>query len=206
MANWYERHVLPKLIDTACAQPPMTKLRDTYVSQAQGDVLEMGIGSGLNLMHYNTDNVRSITGVDPLASITEKAAARAEDLDVPVEVLGISGESLDADNAAYDTIVCTWTLCSIPNPYRAVDEMRRVLKPGGQLIFVEHGRADDRGVQRWQRRIEPVWKKIGGGCHLTRRADDLLRDGGFLLNQFASGYEPGPKFAAFMMHGIATPR
>ncbi len=206
MANWYERHVLPKLIDAACAQPPMTKLRETYVSQAHGHVLEMGIGSGLNLPHYDTSRVKSVTGVDPAASITAKAAERAEALDVPVEVLGISGESLDADNAAYDTIVCTWTMCSIPNPYRAVDEMRRVLKPGGQLIFVEHGRADDNSVMRWQRRIEPLWKKIGGGCHLTRRADDLLRDGGFRLDHFASGYEQGPKFAAFMMHGLASPR
>ena len=206
MANWYERHVLPKLIDTACSQPPMTRLRETYVSQAAGEVLELGIGSGLNLTHYNTDLVSSITGVDPAASITEKAAERAERLQLPVEVLGISGEALDADDNAFDTIVCTWTLCSIPNPYRAVDEMRRVLKPGGKVIFVEHGKSDDAGVFRWQRRLEPLWKKIGGGCHLTRRADDLLRDGGFALDQFSSGYEQGPKFAAFMMHGIASAR
>ncbi|MEM7097236.1 MAG: class I SAM-dependent methyltransferase [Pseudomonadota bacterium] len=206
MANWYEQHVLPRLIDAACSQPPMTRLRETYVSEAKGDVLELGIGSGLNLVHYDEDKVRSVTGVDPAASITAKAQMRAEKISVPVEVLGISGEALDADNAAYDTVVCTWTLCSIPNPYRAVDEMRRVLKPGGKVIFVEHGKSDDPGIAKWQRRIEPLWKKIGGGCHLTRRVDDLLRDGGFRLDHFKSGYEDGPKVAAFMMHGVASPR
>ena len=204
--GWYDRIVLPRLIDAACSQPPMTRLRDEYVSQAAGRVLEMGIGSGLNLQHYDANKVDAIVGVDPAAELTVKAQERAEQLDVPVEVLVLSGEDLDIDNSSFDTIVCTWTLCSIPNPYRAVEEMRRVLKPGGQLIFVEHGRSDEAAVHKWQRRIEPLWKKIGGGCHLTRRADDLLEDGGFKLNQFASGYEKGPKVAAFMMHGIAQAR
>ena len=201
----YEKYVLPKLIDTACSQPPMTRLRERYVSQAQGEVLELGIGSGLNLQHY-TSATKSITGVDPAAELTEKAQQRADGMDTPVEVIGVSGEDLPADDNAYDTIVCTWTLCSIPNPYRAVAEMRRVLKPSGQLIFVEHGRSDDAGIVKWQRRVEPIWKKIGGGCHLTRRADDLLVDGGFKLDHFESGYEEGPKVAAFMMHGIACIR
>ena len=202
MPNLYEKYVLPKLIDAACGQPPMTALRSRYVSQARGDVLEIGIGSGLNLAHYG-DEVRSVTGVDPAAELTDKARERAERLEVPVEVLGISGESLDLDSNSFDTVVCTWTLCSIPNPYRAVDQMRRVLKPGGQLIFVEHGRSDDAGIAKWQRRVEPLWKIIGGGCHLTRRADELLRDGGFVVTSQESGYEKGPKIAAFMVHGLA---
>ena len=148
MPNPYEKYILPRLIDAACSQPPMTELRSRYVSQARGKVLEIGIGSGLNLKHYG-DAVESITGVDPAAELTEKARRRAEEITAPVEVLGISGESLDLDNNAFDTIVCTWTLCSIPNPYRAVDEMRRVLKPGGQLIFVEHGRSDDEGIAKF---------------------------------------------------------
>lgn len=202
MPNLYEKYVLPKLIDAACSQPPMTELRSRYVSQAQGNVLEIGIGSGLNLKHYS-DQVTSITGVDPAAELTIKARERAERIDAPVEVLGISGESLDLDNNQFDSVVCTWTLCSIPNPYRAVDEMRRVLKPGGKLIFVEHGRSDEAHIAKWQRRIEPMWKKIGGGCHLTRRADELLVDGGFILTSQESGYAPGPKVAAFMVHGLA---
>lgn len=205
MANPYERYVLPKLIDAACSQPPMTELRSEYVAQATGNVLEMGIGSGLNLRHY-AEGVTSITGVDPAAELTDKAKERADRITPPVEVLGVSGEAIPCDNNAFDTIVCTWTLCSIPNPYRAVDEMRRVLKPNGKLIFVEHGKSDESHIAKWQRRIEPLWKIIGGGCHLTRRADQLLVDGGFKLDSFDSGYKPGPKVAAFMMHGVASVR
>jgi len=205
MANLYDRYVLPLLIDKACAQPAMTELRGRYVSQATGRVLEIGIGSGLNLRHY-TDRVTSVTGVDPSAELTVKAKKRAEGLHMTVDMLGVSGEALPTESNAFDTVVCTWTLCSIPNPYRAVDEMRRVLKPGGKLIFVEHGRSDEAGVAKWQARIEPLWKKIGGGCHLTRRADQLLKDGGFKLDGFETNYVPGPKVAAFMLHGIARPR
>ncbi|MEM1232106.1 MAG: class I SAM-dependent methyltransferase, partial [Pseudomonadota bacterium] len=145
-----------------------------------------------------------VTGIDPAAELTVKAAERARAVAVPVEVMGISGESLPCESASFDTVVCTWTLCSIPDPAAAVAEMRRALKPGGQLIFVEHGRSEEAGVARWQRRIEPLWKRIAGGCHLTRRADDLLTAGGFALASFESGYEQGPKIAAFTMHGIAT--
>ena len=203
MPNLYDKYILPRLIDAACSQPPMSKLRSRYVSQATGEVLEIGIGSGLNLSHYG-DAVTSITGVDPAAELTAKAHERASALSVPVQVLGISGESLDLDNNSFDSVVCTWTLCSIPNPYRAVAEMHRVLKPGGKLIFVEHGRSDEPQVVKWQRRIEPLWKKIGGGCHLTRRADELLVDAGFKLSEQESGYVEGPKFAAFMIHGLAA--
>ena len=202
MTNLYDKYILPKLIDKACSQPPMTDLRRRYVGQARGDVLEIGIGSGLNLPHYS-DDVRSIVGVDPAAELTVTARRRAQQISAPVEVLGISGESLDLDNASFDTIVCTWTLCSIPNPYRAVEEMRRVLKSGGELIFVEHGRSDEAHIAKWQRRIEPLWKIIGGGCHLTRRVDELLRDSGFLIHRQESGYVEGPKVAAFMIHGVA---
>lgn len=204
MTSLYDRYILPRLIDVACSQPPMTALRQRYVQQAYGDVLEIGIGSGLNLPHYS-EQVHSVTGVDPAAELTSRARQRAAYLSVPVEVLGLSGEALPLADNSVDSIVCTWTLCSIPNPYRAVDEMRRVLKPGGHMIFVEHGRADEQHIARWQRRIEPLWKKIGGGCHLTRRADTLLSDAGFRIIEQESGYQPGPKVAAFMIHGLATP-
>ena len=205
MPSLYERYVLPKLIDSACGQKPMTELRARYVPRAHGEVLEIGIGSGLNLPHYS-DAVTSITGVDPSAELNEKARERADRLETPVNVLGISGEDLPVGNNHFDTVVCTWTLCSIPNPYRAVEEMRRVLKPGGELIFVEHGKSDEPHIQKWQARIEPLWKKIGGGCHLTRRADDLLEAAGFEVREKESGYVPGPKVAAFMMHGVAICR
>lgn len=205
MANWYERNILPKLIDKACGQPPMTELRGRYVPRARGDVLEIGIGSGLNLPHYS-DEVTSITGVDPSAELNELARERALALNKPVNVIGVSGESLPAADNSFDCIVCTWTLCSIPNPYRAIAEMRRVLKLGGELYFVEHGRSDDAGIARWQARVEPLWKIIGGGCHLTRRADDMLADAGFSIIEKTVGYVPGPKIAAFMIHGVAKLR
>lgn len=203
MANLYERFVLPRLIDSACSQPPMTRLRSRYVGQARGKVLEIGIGSGLNLPHYG-NAVTSVTGVDPAEALTEKAMTRARTIAAPVDVIGVSGEAIPSASESFDTVVCTWTLCSIPSPEAAVSEMHRVLKPDGKLIFVEHGRADDDRIYRWQRRMEPLWKIIGGGCHLTRRADDLLAQGGFAIETFESGYQPGPKIAAFMMHGVAT--
>jgi ubiquinone/menaquinone biosynthesis C-methylase UbiE len=200
--GWYSRYVLPKLIDVACGQKPMRKLRSRYVPRARGDVLEIGIGSGHNLPHYGAD-VTSITGLDPAAEITALARDRAAALSVPVRMLQVSGEDIPADDARFDSVVCTWTLCSIPNVYAALREMRRVLKPGGQLYFIEHGRAPEARVVRWQRWIEPLWKPIGGGCHLTRQADELIRDAGFRIAELDCGYQPGPKFAAFMTHGVA---
>ena len=145
MANLYEKYILPRLIDTACSQPPMTKLRSQYVSQAVGKVLEIGIGSGLNLAHYS-DAVESVIGVDPAEELTAKAQLRADSIDIPVDVIGVSGESIPVPSESFDTIVCTWTLCSIPDPEPAVAEMFRALKPGGKLIFVEHGRSIDANV------------------------------------------------------------
>lgn len=198
----YAKHVLPRMIDVLCGQPPMAELRRRYVPQATGDVLEIGIGSGHNLAHYSP-RVTSVTGLDPAAELTLMAQERARGLHTDVKLLQVSGEEIPADDARYDSLVCTWTLCSIPNVYAAVREMRRVLKPGGRLYFVEHGRSPDQSVARWQRRVEPVWKKIGGGCHLTRRADELLQDAGFKLAELDTGYLPGPRFAAFMIHGVA---
>lgn len=200
--GWYEKHVLPRLIDSACSQKPMRRLRQRYVPQAHGDVLEIGIGSGLNLRHYGPE-VTSLTGLDPAAELTERARRRADELGRPVQMLGVSGEQIPADDRRFDTLVCTWTLCSIPNVYAALREMHRVLKPGGRLLFIEHGRAPEPSVYGWQQRLEPLWKKIGGGCHLTRKADLLIQDAGFRLRELDAGYEPGPKFAAYMTHGIA---
>ncbi|MBX3707844.1 MAG: class I SAM-dependent methyltransferase [Pseudomonadales bacterium] len=200
--NWYNRKLLPRLIDRACSQKPMTALRARYVTRAAGTVLEIGIGSGLNLAHYGP-GATSITGLDPAAELTDIAERRARDIAQPVSLLRVSGEEIPAADAQFDSLVCTWTLCSIPNPYAALREMYRVLKPGGLLYFVEHGRAPDPGVVKWQRRIEPLWKKIGGGCHLTRAADELIAGAGFAIIERAAGYEPGPRWATYMTHGVA---
>lgn len=200
--GWYQTYVLPKLIDKACSQPPMQALRGRYVPRAAGEVLEIGIGSGLNLQHYSP-SVTRITGLDPAAELTSVAERRASRIEAPVSLIRVSGEEIPAQDDRFDSVVCTWTLCSIPNVYAALREMYRVLKPGGELLFIEHGHAPDAGVQRWQHRLEPLWKKIGGGCHLTRKADELIQDAGFRLAELDSGYQPGPRWAAFMTHGVA---
>jgi len=200
----YRRYILPKLINSACAMPPMMALRQRYVPAAKGDVLEIGIGSGLNLKFYG-DAVTSLTGLDPAGELTDIARERATKLGKKVDLLSVSGERIPCDAGRFDTIVCTWTLCSIPNARQALDEMRRVVKPGGRLIFIEHGRSPDRGVARVQDVLEPVWKIIGGGCHLTRAPIDLMSAAGFKLEHGEQGYQDGPRFAAYMYHGVAAP-
>ena len=201
--GWYDRTVLPKLIEAGCSQKLLMRLRAQYVPQAQGHVLEIGLGTGLNLEYYDKDQVQ-LTGLDPAAELTGLAAERAQALDLPIAMLGVSSESIPAEDATFDNLVCTWTLCSIPNVAGALQEMHRVVKPGGKLFFVEHGAAPDAGVAKWQRRVEPVWKRFTGGCHLTRKADELIQDAGFRLESLDSAYLPGPKIASFMTHGIAA--
>lgn len=201
--GWYDTHVLPRLIEGGCSQPGLMKLRAKYVPQAEGKVLEIGIGTGLNLEYYNSAKVE-LTGLDPAAELTGRASDRAEELALPIDMLGVSGESIPSEDQTFDALVCTWTLCSIPNVTGALAEMHRVVKPGGKLYFIEHGAAPDLSVARWQRRIEPFWKHIAGGCHLTRAADELIGDAGFQITESTSGYLPGPRFAAFMTHGIAV--
>lgn len=200
--GFYQRLILPRLIDAACGQKPMRELRGRYVPRATGDVLEIGIGSGHNLPHY-TAAVTTVTGLDPAVELTDKARQRAHGLTAPVELLNVSGEHIPADDGRFDCIVCTWTLCTIPNVYAALREMLRVVRPGGHLYFIEHGLAKEPGVVKWQRRLEPLWKPIGGGCHLTRQADQLIQDAGFRLLELDAGYQPGPRFAAYMTHGVA---
>lgn len=197
----YAKYVLPRLIDLACGQKPMAKLRKQYVPRAKGRVLEIGIGSGHNLAHYQ--GVQAIVGLDPAPELTRMAQRRAAKAGVDVQILQASGEQIPAQDGEFDAIVCTWTLCSIPNVSQALEEMRRVLKLGGRFHFIEHGLSPDLKVVRWQRAIEPVWKHIGGGCHLTRQPDALLRKAGFELLETDAGYQPGPKWAAYMTHGVA---
>ncbi len=201
--GWYANNVLPKLIEAGCSQPLLMKLRAQYVPQARGRVLEIGIGTGLNLAYYDKNAVQ-LTGLDPSAELTGRAQQRAEELQLPVDMLGVSGESIPAEDKTFDALVCTWTLCSIPNVTKALQEMQRVVKPGGKLFFIEHGASPDAKIARWQARIEPVWKRIAGGCHLTRAADQLIAEAGFNIVEKKSEYLPGPRIATFMTHGVAV--
>jgi ubiquinone/menaquinone biosynthesis C-methylase UbiE len=164
-------------------------------------VLEIGIGSGLNLPIYGSA-VDQVYGIDPSPELLDRASKQM--IRVPVLLVRTSAEQLPFGPAAFDTLVMTWTLCSIPNPSAALAEMRRVLKPGGRLLFVEHGLSHEPGVIRWQHRLTPCWKRIGGGCHLDRKMDDLIRAAGFRVDVLETGYMKGPKPWTFLYQGAAT--
>lgn len=204
----YSRHVLPKLINAACAQEPMREVRQQMVPQARGRVLEIGFGTGLNLPHYGTGDASptSILALEPATDVASLAAPRLAETSLDVRMLHASAEQIPADDATFDAVLSTWTLCSVANVYRALDELRRVLKPGGKLVFAEHGASPEAKWLAWQRRLEPAWKLIGGGCHLSRQPDRLIAAAGFKIDQLETGYLPGPKFATFTYRGVAKRR
>lgn len=197
----YEKYVLPKLLNMAMKSPDMTRMRSQLVPLASGRVLELGIGSGLNLPFYGGDV--HVTGVDPSLELQAYAREVAAGAGVDVEFVADTAESLPFESNSFDSAVITWTLCTIPDPDAALAEVRRVLKPGGRLIFAEHGRSPDAAVQRWQNRINPVWKVIGGGCNLNRTPDQALLAGGFNFDQIEEGYIAGPRWATYNYRGVA---
>ena len=200
--GFYARHILPHLIDLAMRNKETTRLRAAWIPHARGDVLEVGIGSGLNLPFYSQE-VQHVYGVDPSLELQRMARKRAAGR-VDVEFVPQSAEErLPLPHASIDTIVITWTLCSIPNPVSALQQMRRVLKPGGQLLFVEHGRSCDPGVVAWQDRLTPLWKRIAGGCHLNRKVDDLITAAGFQITELKTFYLPGPHLMTYTYQGLA---
>lgn len=203
--GFYDRHILPHVINLACGAKPIRYQRRKVVPQATGRVLEIGIGSGLNLPFYDPAKVERLWGLEPADEIRRMAARAAHGVPFPVELIGAPGEAIPLDDASVDTVVTTYTLCTIPDAVRALREMRRVLKPGGRLLFSEHGRAPDTAVRRWQTRLTPLWQRIGGGCRLDRDIPDLLRQGGFALPWLETMYVPGPRPMTFTYWGAATP-
>ncbi|GAF52542.1 class I SAM-dependent methyltransferase [Psychrobacter sp. JCM 18900] len=201
--NPYERYVLPKMIDVACSTGNVMKARSKIVPQALGKVLEIGIGSGLNLQFYDANKVSSIIGVDPAAQMQSLARERAAGIGIPVEVIAVDVQGIHADTDQFDTIVMTFTLCSIDDPVAALREMARVLKPNGRLLFCEHGLAPDSSVERWQHRLTPFWKPIAGGCHLDRDIPALIREGGFAIDELSEAYLPGPRPMSYVYSGVA---
>jgi ubiquinone/menaquinone biosynthesis C-methylase UbiE len=202
----YARYLLPRLTDLTMSRKLLLPYRQRVISGAAGRVLEIGIGSGLNLPLYG-DAVEEVIGVDVspgLLAIAERAAQRRGQR---VRLLDGSAEHLPSNVAAgsVDTVVVTWALCSIPDATAALVEAHRVLRPSGTLRFVEHGRSPDTSVARWQDRLTPLWRRCSGGCHLNRETDDLLRSAGFRLTHLATGYAPGPRPMTFMYEGEAEP-
>ncbi|WP_278955788.1 class I SAM-dependent methyltransferase [Aquipseudomonas alcaligenes] len=201
--KFYDEKILPHLIDFACGMGQVMKTRAQVVPKASGRVLEIGIGTGLNLGFYDADRVSTIVGVDPAAQMQSLARQRAAAIDIPVEMIALELGQIQAADASFDSIVCTFTLCTIPDPLAALQEMRRVLKPGGQFLFGEHGRAPDLKVRVWQDRLTPLWRPLAGGCHLNRDIPALLKAGGFRLREVHSRYLQGPRPLTWVWHGWA---
>ena len=202
--SFYEDKILPHVIHLACGAKPILKQREKVVPQAEGRILEIGMGTGINLAYYNPEKVEKLWGLEPSAGMRAKARPRIEAAPFDVEWLDLPGEEIPLDDNAADTIVLTYTLCTIADWLSAVRQMRRVLKPGGKLLFSEHGKAPDAAVEKWQNRINPVWKKIAGGCNLNRDIPKLLREGGFTTKEVNTMYLPAtPRFAGFTYWGYA---
>lgn len=202
--NLYDRYLMPLLIDACCGLPAIAEQRAQLLPLAQGKVLEIGIGTGRNLSFYDRSRVRSLHGLDPAAQMHRKARRRARTAGLDVELLPLSAERIPAPDASFDTVVCTFTLCTIPDSLAALAQMRRVLKPTGQLLVCEHGRAPEPRLARWQDRLTPWWKPLAGGCHLNRDVAAMLRDGGFRATELVTAYLPGPRALTYVTRGVAV--
>jgi ubiquinone/menaquinone biosynthesis C-methylase UbiE len=201
----YARYLLPRLTHLAMSHEQLRPYRERVIASATGRVLEIGIGSGLNLPLYG-GAVEEVVGIDispELLAMAERAVATSRPANI--RLLEGTAERLPLDDRSVDTVVVTWALCSIPDPIAAISEARRVLRPGGSLRFVEHGRSPDTGVAKWQDRLTPLWSRCSGGCQLNRKTDDLVRSTGFRLTALATGYARGPRPMAFMYEGQAEP-
>lgn len=204
LARWYDRVVLPKVVAAGCGTDDVARLRREVVPLASGAVFELGCGGGYNQALYDHGRVTSLSGIDPNPALLAAARDRARASGLTADLREGVGESIPFGDGAFDTVVCTYTLCSVVSPARVLAEMRRVLKPGGRLLFLEHGRAPDPGPAKWQRRIEPVWKHIAGNCHLTRDVGHTIRRAGFDVEPIGRGYfEKAPRWAGWMEWGSA---
>ena len=201
----YSKYVLPRLINCGCGTKPICKQREKVVPMAAGTVLEIGIGTGHNLPYYDTSKVDRLIGLDPCEDSWKLAAERARELDVPVEFVGLPGEQIPLDDDSVDTVLVTYALCTIPDPIAALEGMRRVLKPKGQLIFCEHGAAPDEPVRKWQNRLNGFWGSFTGGCNINRDIPSLLALGGFTVDVLEEMYLPGtPRIAGYNFWGSAS--
>jgi ubiquinone/menaquinone biosynthesis C-methylase UbiE len=202
--GFYQRRILPRLIDFAMRQKQLGRLREELVGRARGRVLELGIGSGRNLPFYPRD-LEILLGLDPSRELLRMARTHAAWVHFPVELSEGGAENIPLDDGTVDHVVTTWTLCSVADPMRALAEVRRVLRPGGSLLFIEHGQAPEPRVQRRQDRLTPLWRRLAGGCHLNRPIDRLIEGSGLRLAELETGYlVKGPRFATYHYRGRAV--
>lgn len=203
--GFWDQHMVPRLIRTCCGTDAISALRAEVVPLARGAVFEIGCGGGFNQQFYDKDAVSAFAGIDPSDKLLEFARAAAAKKGWAADIRAGVGEAIPFSSESFDTVVCTYTLCSVADPQRVLSEMRRILRPGGKFLFLEHGRAPDADVQRWQDRIEPLWKPIAGGCHLTRPITAAVRHAGFAVEPIGQGYLPkSPRWAAWMEWGVGV--
>jgi ubiquinone/menaquinone biosynthesis C-methylase UbiE len=205
--GFYDKHILPKVLNWSCSMKPVQKQRQKVVPLAEGCVLEIGIGSGLNFPYYNPDKIERVIGLDPAEEMLTYAKRKSESVPFTVEYLVQQGESIPLESESVDTVLITYTLCTIPNVIAALEGMRQVLKQSGRLIFCEHGKAPDEAVRLWQDRLNPLWGRLGGGCNLNRDIPALIEAAGFGIDNLETMYLPStPRFAGFNYWGTARPR
>jgi len=204
--GFYAKYILPRLVHFSCSTRPCMRQREKVVPLASGEVLEIGVGSGLNLPFYDSSRVTRLWGLEPAAEMRQLAAAAVRSLPFEFEFIDLPGEEIPLDANSVDTVVVTYTLCTIPDTEPALRGMARVLRPGGKLIFCEHGAAPDDDVRRWQQRMNPLWSRVGGGCNLDRAIPELIRAGGFEIDRMETMYLPGWRPAGFNYWGSASPR
>ncbi len=201
MSNFYDDHILPHAIDFICGLPSFERGRQKLMPEASGRVLEIGMGTGRNFPYYHPAKITCLCGVDP--GLHPKAEQRAKTAGIEVKLIPLSAERIPADDHSFDCVVSTFTLCTIPDAGMALQEVRRILAPGGRLLFLEHGAAPDQCVRRWQQRLTPAWKSMAGGCHLSREVPSLIEAAGFKINRLEQGYQPGPRFLTYLSSGVA---
>jgi len=200
----YDRYILPPLINLACSSKPNMKQREKVVPLAEGEVLEIGMGSGLNLPFYDTRKVRKLWGLEPSEGMRKLARKKLLGSELEVEMIDLPGEEIPLDANSVDTVVVTYTLCTIPDPQRALRGAQRVLRPGGKLLFCEHGVAPDEDVRRWQDRLNPIWRRFSGGCDINRDIPALLESSSFRIVVDERMYIPGVKIASYNYWGRAV--
>jgi ubiquinone/menaquinone biosynthesis C-methylase UbiE len=205
--GFYENRIVPRLIDIACGAKPVLKQREKIVPLAEGRVLEVGMGSAINIPFYDASRIEMVWGLEPSEGMRRKAAPRIAKAPFPIEWLGLPGEEIPLEDDSADTVLLTFTLCTIPDFAKALQQMRRVLKPSGRLLFSEHGEAPDESVRKWQERINPLWKRLAGGCNLNRKIPQAIEAAGFEIERIDTMYLPStPKVAAFQYWGVAKQR
>ncbi|MBW2232136.1 MAG: class I SAM-dependent methyltransferase [Deltaproteobacteria bacterium] len=203
--GFYENRILPHIINVGCGAEPIAKQRQKVIPHATGRVLEVGMGSGLNIPFYDSSRIDFVWGLEPSEGMRRKAKRSVDTAPFEIKWLGLPGEEIPLDDDSADTVVLTYTLCTIPDFRAALVGMRRVLKPGGKLLFSEHGAAPDEAVRKWQDRINPIWKKVAGGCNINRDIPKAIEEAGFKIHQLDTMYLPKtPRIAAFQYWGYAT--